>query len=106
MLTASHAVLFYNTQTELEVIKQKLSDAVCFIKNISVEYEYDTFIFEDEWQETGYKNRSDVFVKLHSDATLQEYLQLTKMLMNTLEEGETENSLVLVDCVYKDEHIS
>jgi hypothetical protein len=102
MLNSAHAVFFFNTETELLKLQDKLNSAA---SNMSVEYQHNCYIFEDEWQETGYKNRSEAFIKLQENATLQEYVQLTKMLQEVLEEGETDESYVLVDCFYNDQHI-
>ena len=102
MLTASHAVCFFNSESELLKIQEKLQAVT---RNLSVEWKHNCYLFESEKEETGYKNRSEAFIKLHDEAQYHQYVYLTKKLREALEEGETEESQVLVDCFFKDEHI-
>ncbi len=97
MQNAAQVIFFFDNQNVLDALKSELSDS---IMNLNISIESDDVSESDE-----FKFRNDVFIKMHSDATFDEYTKLVKMLQNKLEKGEQEDSMCLVNYYYNGKYM-
>lgn len=97
MQNAAQVIFFFDNQNVLDVLKSNLDNA---ITNLNVSILSDDVSPDDE-----FKFRNDVFIKMHNDATLEDYTQLMKKLQRELEKGEQEDSMCLVNCYYNGKYM-
>lgn len=97
MQNAAQVIFFFDNQNVLEALKSELDNTIA---NLDVSIDSDDVSESDE-----FKFRNDVFIKMHSDATLEEYTKLVKMLQNKLEKGEQEDSMCLVNYYYNGKYV-